>query len=570
MRASMFADKFAAMSRYIARLSLLGAFMFAGCGSDPPVDSDEFTVSYELYGTHMAAIGEVFAVDAKIELDGQVVQDYEWRWTINTGLDNGHRETGLRVGGGVERVEVIPDYAIDIPIWGQVGVREDDGEIDWAQPVRGPTLRGWGGPVYDITANMNGLKMAVGERRPVFAQAQSQTYSAGSAQYAVVSHKPLMFTSEDPSIATVSPMGAISALSPGRTTITASVDGVGGILERTWRVNVDASERSSSPGMQPIRADVSLSGVGVVDQRGYPTALGSTRARFQPEIYPPAVDAVVLASWTGTQVGAETASRPFDRLRGEPVLVRGFGEGLHVVYLSDFPTPRYVVASRPLVGGPDDWTHIELDWETLIGDEESYALFEASTVTQSQVAGVRPRAGGGVWVAVATQVELRERAGAPPKAAGCVQQLSLVELAPGGPPKVQVVFEESSDMDCVLTELAGSFVLRPSAAGQFDVLGVVLDGEPSQFVWDASSGAWRLEPSEYEPGFQGAIPTDDPAAFEVLYAGVGWLYEDRVIQPTDGSEYPEDGTIRGWAAGEGKLFAVGDYLLEVSPRAEAR
>jgi hypothetical protein len=571
----------------------------AACSSSgsTEIEPEEFEVSFEPTGLNLAAITEPFTVEATVTRDGKQASGYLWRWSIES---FGHDEAP-ESEPGLERNVITPLAESEFVVWGQLGMEDDEGKVSWVSH-EGPTLLPWGGEPAGIGRVLDSLTLAVGEERPVFAQGIARRIRVASEGEGP-GHDPVQWTSDDPSVATVTEHGVVRAVAGGEATVTATY----GSFSVDFEVTVDPELVIAPPSTDPTELDFPIERVGINDDRGFPMFFAQLRV-------PPATgidrggQGIGLARWTGTNVGLENVARPWDvvgraSVAGDEIItqlrmVRGYDDRLYVVYRSQIPAMTIVVASRPIDGGPGDWTHTEVAWQTSdVGNE-----FREGFGSPSAQIGVLPREGGGLWLGFNVESlwdPLSTMMASNGDDSGeCGYAIFLAEIPGDGSAAVEAAwtirepFIPGSPSLCPeigepdFEPLGGRFELIPSDTGKPTIVGLPHAPEtPVQLDWSPQAARWEQSPNEagyYSTLVDTRRPDVPPVTDLALFGWIGDDYVDVVgfdavarftrddtdqwalVDTYFPADYPMFEAVEAWSVGE-RIYAGGRFIIDATP-----
>ena len=296
-------------------------------------------------------------------------------------------------------------------------LRENGGA---ASHTRIAPIRAWGGPTREILPLTKTVTLAVGESRPVAALAHAQE-GPGAPNVRSLSHEPLSFRIEDPTVARVDATGVVQGLKPGSTGLTFRVRDV------TARIPVTVTTQALGPpgeGIVPLDGTVGTTQVEygarlqtprgpiedrfTLDEGRVPFAILGVQPYVKWPLLSTTLTALVAAEWTGTGFGLEWVSDGSDLVKSPQVALDERGRH-YVVYRSEWLNDL-VVAERARGASPGAWTRRRIPMD--LPQAREAGLFPGQylmTNLDDERTALRPREGGGLWLASWKALDFREQ-----------------------------------------------------------------------------------------------------------------------------------------------------------------
>lgn len=432
--------------------------------------------------------------------DGAPYPVEHFRWIGSIDLDEPTRWRAEHVADGVERVTFIPTRDAWESIIGEVAVEDSGNHILYTPP----TIRAeaFGGPPLALALLQGDVRVRVGEQRPVAALAVARRFPDKTDEsYPNVWPSDTAATASiaNGAIATVDARGVVTGLAPGATEL---VFTAGALTERIPLVVEEGALGPPPAGLHvvagspqsaaPVYAQVATSDSWVssiaLDATGAPLAIG------EPDIAAPTYvsrhHVATLTRWTGSGLGTEIVSRPFENAVGARVVVDATGHQ-YVAY-DDLRYQRIVVADRPSSSAP--WRYRSVS--NAIAGAEEVGQQTHETILDATWRGVAmiPRAGGGVWLAWRFAHLFAHDPAFEGMKSQCAQFVRLATLSATHAPEHQLVYELWADpvvtgtFDCEREiDNQTRVTLLPPPAGEMTAT-VVIGDVPLHIA----NGAWTL------------------------------------------------------------------------------
>lgn len=433
-------------------------------------------------------VGTTLAIDIEVsEADGSAPV-FRWIWDtpeseqylLDTTAERGHLA-----------VRFTPKVPGRILLTGRLELDRADGEKELVGIVLGE-VRAFGGvPSHPLPAHSK-MQLIVGESRSTFAFPIAE--ALGAAEYRSLGAGPVLYSSDNDGVATVSERGRVTAISTGSARLSMQY----GQESASIVVEVREGKLGDPPLANfPIDADFapilrramtiqSVEGRMATNARGWPVialvvdALAEGEASLGGQ--------VLLAEWTGSGFGLELVSRPYD-LADDALVAIDEGDASYLLYSSrlvrssalhaqDSPDERsYVLAEQ--TGSDDSWQQHDLAH----GQDEDPMRNRAGPFGHAR--SLRARSGGGVW-AVYTSSGTRDLSGQDLR---CVDQLLLAQLRGS-----QLNMHQVAEREVAFDAESGCPLLEATNASATDMMLDILPREgDAALPGIVSSHGWNLD-----------------------------------------------------------------------------